>query len=237
VRAVALAVALAVVGCGEPEAESTGSEDIVAGDEWTELARRSGLVRTKGRGIVIGVRGRSLDGTLHEVTSQHAFDDLAVVLPADGGPSVFLEASTHPFEREGVAGVPDVDQDGARDVGMIRPGRYLAKGRGARLTGGHPAFDVTTPEGSGALPGIRDTNHDGVFSAEEDDASTRRGDRITAILFHRADGGAPPAVGCQVFSPEGIDRLTELVGGRAATFDYLLVEAGSIASPPSGSSK
>lgn len=78
-------------------------------------------------------------------------------------------------------GVPDVDGDGAIDVGRIRTGQYLAVGRGnTRLVGGLAAYDVVTFSGRDGKLGVRDTNHDGVFDAEESERSLSRSDGLTA---------------------------------------------------------
>lgn len=118
------------------------------------------------------------------------------------------------------------NDDGAKDVGMIDPGVYVAVGRGARnLIAGHAAFDVKlASNGSGRLPGVRDTNHDGVFDEEERAASARRSDGLTAVLFHHGDADAPPAVGCQVFADGPMREFVRAVGGASATFDYVLVD-------------
>jgi len=192
--------------------------------QWAQIATLAGApVNRHGEATVVGVRGMGRDGTTHATSAHHAFDDVVVVLKPDHT-IVKISMSTHPFETGGVAGVPDVDGDGVEDVGMIRPGVYRAVGRGnARLVGGHSAFDVTTAAGSGKLPGTRDTNHDGIFSDAEAAASDKRGDKVTSVLFHDANDGAPPAVGCQVFDAPGIVALIAAVGGPTSSFDYALV--------------
>ena len=225
-------------GCAAAPSESTDGEsaDLTATTpdpafaKWAQVAALAGATVNRNReATVIGVRGASLDGTTHATRARHAFDDYVVVLKPDHS-IVKIPMSTHPFETGGVAGVPDVDGDGVEDVGMIHPGLYRAVGRGnTRLVGGHNAFDVSTAAGSGRLPGTRDTNHDGVFSDAEAAASDDRGDKVTSVLFHHANGGAPPAVGCQVFEEAGIVALIAAVGGSKASFDYALVGADDVA--------
>ena len=218
-----------VAGCAAGE-ESLGDEGAAFGESgdyarWAEVASAHGLQPNRnGEATVIGVRGQTLAGVSHPTRSTRAFDDFVVVLKADHT-VMKLAMSTHPFETRGVPGVPDVDGDGAGDVGMIAPGRYRAIGRGpSRLVGGRPAYAVGTAAGSGKLPGTRDTNHDGIFSDAEAEASEARGDVVTAVLFHHANGGAPPAVGCQVFADADITALVTAVGGAKASFDYVLVD-------------
>lgn len=190
-----------------------------------------GKLHPGGTATVLGIRGldkRTM--ATHDTRSAKAFDDLVVVLEKNGKVHR-LAASTHPWETRGVPGVPDVDRDGMSDVGMIRPGLYLAKGRGADRgrVGGLPAFDVSAaPSGSGLLPGWRDVNHDGVFDDEERTRSETRRDTLSAVLFHRGGDGAPAAVGCQVFDAAEMNELIAAVGGPSASFNYVLVDARTI---------
>jgi hypothetical protein len=207
----------------DDEAEATGSaaSEREEHDRWASIAERGGAtVHRSGRATVIGVRSA-------DALSRRAYDDALVVLTADRR-VVKLDVSTHPWERDGVNGVPDVDGDRVKDVGMIRPGVYVAVGRGDRRIAGEAAFDVRTAAGTDRLPGIRDTNHDGLFDEREDAASLARGDGLTAVLFHTADGDAPPAVGCQVLAAPAMRELTRAVGGSRATFDYVLVDASAV---------
>lgn len=228
-RSCLLVLAGLLAGCAAGEDGIADDDaDLVASAEytrWAEVATAHGARPNRnGEATVIGVRGQTLAGVPHATRSARAFDDLVVVLKADRS-VVKLAMATHPFETHAVPGVPDVDGDGAGDVGMIAPGRYRATGRGpSRLVGGRPAYDVATAAGSGKLPGTRDTNHDGIFSDAEAAASKTRGDVITAVLFHHADGGAPPAVGCQVFADADMKAFVAAVGGAKASFDYVLVD-------------
>lgn len=117
-----------------------------------------------------------------------------------------------------------MDGDGIVDVGMILEGRYLAIRRSVRRNiAGAPTYHLLTPKGSGRLPGIRNTDQDDRFSAAERRASKRRGDKLTAVLFHQEGGeGDPRPVGCQILDAEGMRVLAEEVGER---FDYWLFDA------------
>jgi hypothetical protein len=175
---------------GAPSA--LGSDDArIYGD----LATEGGAPPMPGSVIVLGLRGCSIDGEAHATRYRHAFDDTIVVLKADGSVERF-PGSTHPFELDGVPGVPDVNGDGVGDVGMIRPGVYDVAGRDCAIAG-QASYAVTQHE-QGKLPGWRDTNHDGILSDSERAASERRSDGLTDVLFHQGEGGAPAAVGCQV---------------------------------------
>ncbi len=234
---VTFGVALAGPACAAPAEDDTAadigeSEGAATATEadyttWAPLVSAAGAeVNPRGLVTVLGVRGRSLDGTRHVVRSVQAYDDTFVVLLPTKR-AIVLAGSTHPFQSDGVDGVPDVDKNGTRDVGRIRPGEYYAIGRGqSRLVGGLPGYDVVTYAGrSGRLPGIRDTNQDGFYDDGEDEASRARNDGLTAVLFHHGDRGAPAVVGCQVLSAESMKTLIKAVGGPAASFHYVLVDA------------
>jgi hypothetical protein len=237
-RPLVLSFALLVPACastgGDEDAHEVDTSETAASlateavyQEWAPVVRAAGAETNPGRLVtVLGVRGRSLDGARHAASSRKSYDDTFVVLLADGTGFV-LSGSTHPFQSVGVSGVPDVDGDGAADVGRIRPGQYLAIGRGAqRPVAGLPGYDVVThPAKNGRLPGVRDTNHDGTYDGHEDDASRNRGDGITAVLFHHGDEGSPAAVGCQVLPREALRTLVRAVGGASATFHYVLVDS------------
>jgi hypothetical protein len=105
---------------------------------------------------------------------------------------------------------------------MIRPGVYDVTPRD-RLIAGAASFAVTQ-HGRGKLPGWRDTNHDGLLSDDERAASEARADGLTDVLFHQGEGGAPPAVGCQVLPASAIGAFTAAVGGARARFVYVLVD-------------
>lgn len=219
-------VATVLAACGAPAADDTESSAPSAlGDEtyrtYAAVAADAGAPVTAGTVTVVGLRGVTVDGEHHDTTYHHGYDDTFVVLEPDGTAVIFA-GSTHPFEND-ASGVPDVNHDGKRDVGMIRPGIYDVVPRSG-LVDGQASFAVTR-NGSGALPGWRDTNHDGVLDTDERDAAESRGDAITDVLFHDAEGTAPPAVGCQVFAPATMKSFITAVGGARAKFQYVLVDA------------
>jgi len=236
----ALALCLGLVwatGCAAPaEDEAPKASGSAVTEEgayasWLALAKDHGASSANGQGqaIVIGLRGITIDGVQHETTSTRAYDDLFVVLTKDHR-VLLLAGSTHPFETRMPAGsgVPDVNRDGVPDVGMIAAGTYLAAGRGTtRLTAGLPAYDVRQ-DNSGALPGFRDTDHDGSFSDPERAHSLNEAHTLTSVLFHHAGEGAPRVVGCQVLAPEEMKKLTAGVGGAGASFEYVLIEGAKL---------
>ncbi len=212
-------------GCAADAAalEAATESDALTGsyDTYAALATRHGMPPKADRPLVIGIRGRDVKGRLHDTQVARVLDDTLVVLTPDKR-AVVLAVSTHPWETE-ASDVPDVDRDGRGDVGMIRPGKYVAVRREAsRNIAGAPTYRVTTAAGSDRLPGWRNTDHDDAYSAAERAASESRGDVLTAVLFHQAGAGAPPAIGCQVLDADGIRRLATETGSR---FDYLLVDA------------
>jgi hypothetical protein len=214
-----------------PKASGSAVSEDPAYASWAALAKDHGARSTNGQGqaTVIGLRGITIDGVAHETTSTRAYDDLFVVLTKDRR-VLLLAGSTHPFETRMPtgSGVPDVDRDGVPDVGMIAAGTYLAVGRGAaRLTAGLPAYDVRQGN-TGALPGFRDTDHDGSFGDAERARSLNEGHTLTSVLFHHAGDGAPRVVGCQVLAPEDMKKLTAGVGGAGESFEYVLIEGAKL---------
>lgn len=234
--ALTLAAACAVPACAAERDEAADDEVLegtgAVGSEtdyrlYAPVVSAAGATpNPNGMVTVLGIRGRGTDGTRHDASARQVYDDTFVVL-LPSGRGIVLPGSTHPFQATGVPGVPDVNGDGAADVGRIRPGEYLAVGRGSRqLVAGLPGWDVVTYRGrEGRLPGVRDTNHDGVWDAVEDAASLARNDGLTAVLFHHGDRGAPAVVGCQVLPSESLKTLARAVGGAGARFHYVLVDA------------
>jgi hypothetical protein len=183
-----------------------------------EVVRGVGATPNEGgRATVIGFRGRSIDGAVHDTKVAEVFDDAFAVLLADGR-VVVLPGATHPWFRSSSL-ARDADGDGRPDVGMIRAGRYRAIKNGKHF--GAPKYAVTTRAGGVFLPGFRNTDHDGAYSVEERDRSTRRGDAVDDVRFHAAGPGSLAPIGCQVLSPADMNRLAALVG---EAFDYILIE-------------
>jgi hypothetical protein len=233
--AVALALA-AAVGCvaetggdneygGGGDGKADGIAQLRSAETYRMLLAHVGE-QPASRGVtVIGLRGLALDGRLHDTRAVKVYDDTFVVL--DGDRVTELSGSTHPWEL-GSTHVPDVNGDGAGDVGMLRPGRFSVVAReSSRDIVGAATYHVRTASGNGAVPGWRDTDHDGVVSAAERTASESRGDTLTAILFHVGGDRAPAAVGCQVFSLETHKRFVTAVGGRVS-FTYVLIDANAL---------
>lgn len=235
-RRLLLPLLLAAFGCATPASDgdsgdSAEAEPAALSSEahriYGDLAREGGAAPSPGLVTVLGLRGLSYDGEVHDTRYAHAFDDTLVVLRADGTVERF-PASTHPFELDGVPGVPDVDGDRVADVGMIRPGVYDVAGRDRTIAGAASFAVALHATGAGKLPGWRDTDHDGVLTATERAASERRNDGLTDVLFHQGEGGAPAAVGCQVLPSTAIGAFTKAVGGARARFRYVLVDVAGL---------
>ena len=222
-----VAFAPITIGCSTPSSSDDGAVDAPSAlnsddyEIYADLATGAGAAPSAGSVTVLGLRGLSVDGSAHATKFVHAFDDTIVVLRADGTAERFA-GSTHPFELDGAAGVPDTNGDQVPDVGMIRPGVYDVAGRDRTIAGA--ASYAVTQHGQGKLPGWRDTNHDGVLSDAERAVSERRADGLTDVLFHQGEGGAPAAVGCQVLPASAIRAFTAAVGGPHARFRYVLVD-------------
>jgi hypothetical protein len=182
------------------------------------IRRHGGQVNPNGVPTVLGMRAVAPGAG---VSSNNRFDDTFVVLLPSGRVHEFRGA-THPAQYASSIS-PDVNRDGRGDVGMIRPGNYMAVPNGNFK--GRPSFHIKTMEGSGRLPGWRDTNQDGVYSPEELRASEARGDGLTEVLFHRGNELSATSIGCQTLSSADYDRFVSVLGGANASFSYTLVDA------------
>lgn len=218
-------------GSGEPSADSDLGSVPSVGDPakypgYLRIVRAAGGDVTAGHVVVLGLRGRSMDGTLHDTHTGQVYDDTFVILK--NGTALEMQGSTHPWFTHS-ASSPDVDGDHVPDVAMIRPGRYRAVPRPASGNiGGIPSFHVVNTSGLDGLPAWRDTKHDGSYDAAERAASEKRHDTATAILVHL--GGLPsvPAIGCQVLPSDELKTLINAVASQKNGFDYVLVDAHDV---------
>jgi hypothetical protein len=166
------------------------------------------------------------------------YEDSLVVFKADGTLVSFV-GTTKPAQMPspGSAVVPDVDADGRKDLGIVRPGVYRAHGSVTYGLPGHEraAFKVTTEQDEGGLPAWRDLTGDGVFSAPEKMLSEQRNYVITGIYIHYGFAPAgttlgvdtfigPWSVGCQNVQYKELDSFVQAVGGADATFRYAIVD-------------
>jgi hypothetical protein len=165
------------------------------------------------------------------------YEDDLVVFKRDGTVEHFA-GSTKPAQppREGSRLVPDVDRDGRKDLGMVRPGEYTAVGPHVFGLPGdkRPAFKVLSG-GRDSVPAWRDLDGDGRFSSQEKDTSEARGYRLGMVRIHYGFDARGTTVGDQRYSgawsvgcqnvPYGdLERFVAAVGGRSATFKYAVVE-------------
>jgi hypothetical protein len=191
-------------------------------DHYAAIIRANGgQVNPNGQPSVLAIRGMSRDGNQHDTTSNRRYDDTFVVLTPDGRARE-LRGATHPGQTRSSLS-PDVNGDGVGDVGMIRPGNYTVVPNGPHR--GAASFHVRTENGSGNIPGWRDTNHDGAFSDAERRASERRGDTLTEILFHQGGDSSPISIGCLTMPPAEYQRFLNAIGGGRARFNFSLVDA------------
>src|SRR5262245_49024470 len=152
---------------------------------------------------VVGMRGIDSTGSAHATTSAAKYDDTLVVLSKDakGNPHVStFPGSTHPGQSTsatmGSDDVPDVNGDKQADVGMINAGEY--KVVPTHDHAGNKAWAIQTVDGSGRLPGVRDTDHDGKYTEAERDASQSRAtpDALTGVMIHQGGASNPWSTGC-----------------------------------------
>lgn len=166
------------------------------------------------------------------------YEDTLVVFRADGT-VVRFEGTTKPAQMPNPQSsvVPDVDKDGRKDLGIVRPGVYEARGSVTFGIPGHkrPAYKVYTDAGSTSLPAWRDLTGDGVYSDAEKSTSEQRAYTIGGIYIHYGfdttgttiDGAkyvGPWSVGCQNVKYAELDAFITAVGGEDAVFTYAILE-------------
>jgi hypothetical protein len=185
------------------------------------------------RPTLLALRGVWLGGRcIHPVWHAPLYDD-AFILLSDGDAPFVFRGATHPYQVDSRASA-DLDRDGRKDVGMVRPGCYVLEIMG----NDPPIFKILTTEGRAEIPVYRDTNHDARIDEAEKRASVAatRGEQVapgvgafgTQILLHpgydatQSPKGAPfSSIGCQTAPRDALERV--LRAGR--TIDYVLVDA------------
>jgi hypothetical protein len=181
---------------------------------------------------VVALRGVNSTGGKQVTTAASAYDDTIVVLKKDaqGKPVVTeLAGTTHPGQSNaavgGTVGVPDVNGDGKADVGMIDPGEYRLVPHGDHA--GAKAWDVRTVDGSGQIPGVRDTNQDGKYTDAERDASQGRKDVLTGVMIHQGGHTEPWSAGCINLSQDSkvYPEFIKAAGGAAQPMKLVVLDA------------
>jgi hypothetical protein len=208
--------------------EAAASADYKTEREWAK--QRGVNVEIGKTSVVVKRRGTSKRSMVYE--------DEFVVFKQDGT-IVRFTGTTKPAQmpRPESSVVPDVDKDGRKDLGMTRPGSYIAHGN---ITYGMPdfertAFKIKTVDGDDYLPAWRDLSGDGVFSDEEKALAVTRDYKISGIYIHYgfAETGTklgndklagPWSVGCQNIRYAELDAFVAAVGGADATFPYSIVD-------------
>ena len=202
--------------------------------EWdTEKAwaEAHGVVIEPGKTTVIGKRRESLARSMK-------YEDTLVVFRSNGTIVRFV-GTTKPAQMPNASSsvVPDVDKDGRKDLGIVRPGVYRAVGDTKFGLPGQErtAFKIVTEEGQGGLPAWRDLTGDGVFSPSERTSSEQRSYTISGIYIHYGFDPSgttlgngkyvgPWSVGCQNILYDELDAFVEAVGGAKASFRYAIVD-------------
>jgi hypothetical protein len=197
------------------------------------LCAAGGFRRASGRPTLLALRGVWLFGRcIHPVWHVPLYDD-AFILLCDGEAPYAFRGATHPYQVDSQASA-DLDRDGRKDVGMVRPGCYVLE----IVSSDPPIFKLLTQQGRTEIPVYRDTNHDARIDEVEKKASetATRGEQVapaigafgTAILLHpgydarQAPQGTPfSSIGCQTAPVEALQHV--LRSGR--TLDYVLVDA------------
>jgi peptidoglycan hydrolase-like protein with peptidoglycan-binding domain len=201
-----------------------GASEEQAYQHYEKLINASGGKIVPGQKHVLALRGMDPDtGKAHSTTARRDMKDTMVTLWRDDAGKAHVKemaGSTYPGQRASRAS-PDVTGDRVGDVGMIAEGNYKAVPNGNYK--GKPSFHVRTTGGSGNLPGVRDTNHDGVHSASEWANSRRRNDKISSVLFHRGNGNNVSSIGC--LNVGDYDKFVKNLGGGGTRFNVTLLNA------------
>jgi len=194
------------------------------------------------RPTLLALRGVWLFGRrIHPVWHAPLYDD-AFVLLRDGAAPFAFRGATHPYQVDSKASA-DLDRDGRKDVGMVRPGCYVLEVVGNEP----PIFKVLTQAGKAQIPVYRDTNHNARIDEVEKKAAetATQGEQVlpgigafgTEILLHpgydarQSQKGIPfSSIGCQTAPIDALRRIAD--AGR--TIDYVLVDAVDLLStlPP-----
>ncbi len=148
--------------------------DHAAYDYYRSVIEKNGGTMTRHGATVLGIRGESVDGYVHDTASLPRYDDTMVVLGEDRSVRIF-PMTTHPAQKTST-------QAPGGAVGEIAPGSFIARPHG--LHDGLPSYHLLNPDGSGDLAGWRDYNHDGVIDASEKARSEANHDTLTWILIH-----------------------------------------------------
>ncbi len=197
---------------------------------WKQLAGALGY-ELGGRPVLLVIRGAyPFARRAHRMIFAPRLDDCGVLIdPKLGGPNPYVfRLSSHAYQLASGAS-PDVNRDGAGDVGSIRPGRYVLHQLAATT------YHVKTPDGSDRIPCWRDTSHDGVISEAEAERSetATSGPQVTpgvgmwanAVLLHESWSSGRSSISCITTEAREFERI------RAAgkTIDMLLVNAPALA--------
>jgi hypothetical protein len=204
---------------------------------WATLCARLGYQLPK-RALLIGIRGLMLGASeLHPVVSSPRYDDTFVLLWRDETGQPFVKefaGATHAYQKLSKA-APDADHDGTPDVGTIRPGLYCME----TLQLSPPKLWIKRTPTDPRVPTARDTDHDGVVSQAETDASIERtsgpqvdaklGDYALEVLMHpgftsMTEKGTPfSSIGCQTAHVDDVRTVAE-----RGKLDYLLVDGARV---------
>jgi hypothetical protein len=209
---------------------------------WGFIAGKLGAEPKLARPFLIGIRGAApLAQTTHQAVHRAKYDDTFVLL-CEGDEPVIFPGATHAYQIESGLS-PDADGDGRKDVGSIRPGRYLLADKGIQP---HPIFVLTLPDGkTGNIPAYRDTDHDGVISEREEELSRQarpggKGAQVnsdgyfaTAVLLHTGFDAPPSAqhrssIACQTCSLEWLKLLRTKAAPSGGKIDYVLANAAAL---------
>jgi len=211
----------------------TGASQARQYDHYKRMLEARGFTLDPTNPTVVGLRGLDSTGAQHATTAAPRYDDTLVVLTKDASGREHVTTfagSTHPGQTrplgEGVS-VPDVNHDGVSDVGMINAGEYSVVPHADHA--GNTAWAIHTVGGSDSLPGVRDTNHDGVYSAAERQASetrTPQPDTLGGVLIHQGGTDVPWSLGCVNMSQnrDVYPQFIQAVGGHDSSMKLVILD-------------
>lgn len=223
---------------GDVDTSVLWPKDGDAQEHFEQLVGAFGYRVRGGAPFVLGLRGCFPWARLnHRMVHAPRYDDAFVLLVNGKAPYVFAGA-THAYQNYSTESA-DQNRDRVGDVGSIRPGVFSLK----LVVDAPPEFSIalrtmgSAPHDAFELPAFRDTDHDGVISEAEAEASTNAttGEQVkpgvgafaNSVLFHpgytvrKPSGKAFSSIACQTAPIEAMNMLK--AAGRDLT--YLLVDA------------
>lgn len=167
-----------------------------------------------GRKVLVAVRE---DSATSANGGRGAYDDRMALVWRDASGTVHArtwEGNTEPAGRYAARGYGvDVNGDGRKELGRLVEGSYRYTLQSGEFAGNR-FFRSETVQ-----PALRDSNHDGRFTAADQVDRTGAG---RSLLIHQGGNGSTGSAGCQTMRPSDYSAFLAELGGQTR-FSYVLV--------------